>query len=226
MAPATALSSGPADLIAYQNELVRTQQAIPLGRMQKIAVGPSANWQGSDDPWVRKFGRLIELRDRVLPIAQTTDRAMVLIMAPLRDRDEKGAPRLPDLPDPNWTPGAPTREEIEGTLVPDGHGGQKRVLIDNPAKVTAPMVPQRLTDRCEMMDGRPAVLTGTHFLIFQPVLRVSFQPEIQNRLVGTAWTLEFQPDESGRHCCLLIDHLTGESHFLYGKYDIASAGGE
>ena len=215
-----ALTMTPADEIAYQNELVRTGNTLPLGRMQKIAIGPSANWQIPDDPYIRQYGRLIELRDRMLPIAQSPDKRAVLINAPLGGPN--GIPRLPDLPDPSWASGAPSQEEIEGKLVSDGHGGEKRVLVElDPARITPRMIEQRLTDRCEMYEGRPAVLAGTDFLIFQPVLKVAFQPEIENRLVGTAWTLDFEPVE-GKHCTLLIDHKTGECHFLYGRYDIST----
>jgi hypothetical protein len=230
IATATPALNSIADILQYQAECVRTGNFHPIGRMQKIAIGPSANWQGSSDPHISRFGRMIDLRDRMLPIAQAPIDKMILVCAPLRDADEKGQPRLPDLPDPAWTPPVLSREEIEGRdeqVIVDGKSVTKRVLVEpDLAKVRAPMMPQRLTDRCEIYDGRPAELTGTNFLIFQPVLRVTFQPELENRLVGTAWTLEFTPDRAGQSCAFLVDHKTGECRFLYGAYDILTPAGE
>lgn len=223
MAPTLTIT--PAGLIEYQRELVRTGKTIPLGRMQKIAIGPSRDYTPPpDDPYIQRYGRMIELRDRFLPIAQSPDRSLVLVTAPLLDR--QGQVRLPDLPDPDWKPPAPTLEEIEGREERDPKTGKMRRVLVERAAAAQPMLAQRLTDRCEIAGGQPAVLEGTNFLVFQPVLRVAFQPEIENRLLGTAWTMEFFPDAEGKHCAFLVDAKNGECHFLFGRYDIFTPAGE
>lgn len=250
----TQLSMTPADILKYQNDLVRTGKCLPLGRMQKIAIGPTAGYVPPPaDPYIRKFGRLIDLRDRFLPIAQSLDRMMVLVTAPLVDRNNRV--QLPDVPDPDWTPAGYTREELEnraqgqeitlaqaereisaaeqaGDLraaarwraaaetVREGHA--VRMPVERPIeKDTARMIPQRLEDRTNEL------LEGTQFLVFSPVISVAFQPEIENRLVGTAWTIQFGFNPADRtHPSLLVDRATGETHFFGGLYDIAGPSGE
>jgi hypothetical protein len=76
-----------------------------------------------------------------------------------------------------------------------------------------------------MVDGQPALLEGTNFFIFQPVLTVAFQPELNKNLTPDIWTLQFRP-RGGRHCAFLVDHKTGECHFFGGAFEIRSATGE
>jgi len=218
-----------ADLIAYQRELVRTGNYFPIGRAQKISIGPSADWQApASDPVIARFGRLIDFRDKFLPIAQSKDKTLLLATSPLPAQPE-GRIGLPDLPDPTWSAPTLTREEIEGvekTRVVDGRREVYRELPPfDAARRLAPFVPQRLTDRCEMVGGQPAVMQGTDFLIFQPVIRIAFQPELENRVIGSAWVIEFSP-VGDRHCAFLVDHKTGESFFFGGRYDIFTAVGE
>jgi hypothetical protein len=206
MASRAAVVTGTdSDLIAYQRGLVRTQQCIPLGRALQIAVAPSDNWRPpAKDDYVEKFGRLIVLRENPLPIAQSGNQ--LLIMAPMVMPD--GRVGLPDVPRPNWQVEDWTPEEVTGKVKRD------------PSKNRAPMIPQRLTDRCEMVDGKPAALAGTDFLIFQPVVNVVLQPELDKQLVGELWMINFRADSQGRHCALLVDHKTGESFFYGGTFDI------
>jgi hypothetical protein len=83
------------------------------------------------------------------------------------------------------------------------------------------MIPQRLEDRCEMPNGRIGVVEGTNFLIFQPVLRIAFQPELDRQLVAAVWTIECVYDPATQtSMCLLVDRQTGEAHFFGGRYDI------
>ena len=248
------LTMTPADILKYQNDLVRTGKCIPIGRMQKIAIGPTAGYHAPPaDPYIRKFGRLIDLRDRFLPIAQSPDKSMILVTAPLRDRENRV--QLPDVPDPDWTPIGYSREEladiregIEVTIpmaeneiaraeqakdlraaakwraalenVRQGH--QVRMPMERAIeKDTARMIPQRLEDRTN------EILEGTQFLVFSPVINVAFQPELEKRLVGTAWTLQFGYNPADNtHPSLLVDRVTGETHFFGGLYDIAGPAGE
>jgi hypothetical protein len=231
MTTATAIQT-IADLVRYHRELVRTQKNFALGRMKTIAIGPSRDWRPpAGDPYIAKYGRLIELRDRMLPIAQSGDSSDSQILVTNALRDERGQVKLPDLPDPDWQRPALLREEIEGgkaveTIV-EGRKVTHYVPIErDPARDRPPMIPQRLTDRCEQAGGEPAVIEGTNFLLFQPVLRIVYQPEIANRLIGSAWNLDFTPDLEGKSATLLVDYKTGEMFFLYGRHDIFSAMGE
>ena len=246
----TQLSMTPADILKYQSDLVRTGKCLPLGRMVKIAIGPAAGYVPPQaDPFIRKFGRLIDLRDRFLPIAQSLEKTMILVTAPLRDRNNRV--QLPDVPDPDWTPAPSTKEEFEGQEITLTHaqrelaaaetagdlraaarwraaeqnvraGHPVRMPVERPIeKDTARMIPQRLEDRTNVM------LEGTQFYVFEPVLTVAFQPELENRLISTAWTIQFGFNPADRtHASLLVDRHTGETHFFGGLYDIAGPSGE
>lgn len=198
-----------ADLLKYQRDLVRTQNFIPLGRAKQIAIGPSDFWRPTQvDDYLAKFGRFMELRNSPLPLGQQS--GLLLVTAPMVQMD--GRVGLPDVPNPSWKPPAYTEEEVTGKVQRD------------PAKDKPPMIQQRLTDRCEMVDGQPAVLEGTDFLIFQPVVSVVFQPELDKKMVAELWTIEFRP-LNGRHCALLVDHKTGETHFFGGAFEIRREAG-
>jgi hypothetical protein len=218
------LTGTPADLITYQNELIRTKNYSPLGRMNKIAIGPSSRWKPVlTDPFIAKFGRLIDLRNRWLPIAASPDRSMLLVTAPLMARSihtDELIVGLPDVPDPTGKPMPWTSDEVQGIVPRDS------------AKDVPAMLPQRLEDRCELADnGTPGALEGTNFLIFQPVLVIAYQPEIiqdgRSQLQAAMWTIrciddngELLLDANGQHATLLIDPRTGKTHFFGGQYNI------
>ena len=244
------LSMTPADILKYQSDLVRTGKYISLGRMQKIAIGPTAGYiPPPADPYIRKFGRLIDLRDQFLPIAQSPDRMMLVVPAPLVNR-ASGRVQLPDVPDPGWTPAAITKQEQEGQEITESvaearlkecedkgdlrtaamwrsaldsvkAGRQVRMPYDRPIeKDLARMIPQRLEDRTNEL------LEGTNFLVFSPVLSVTFQPEIDKRLVADAWIITFGHNPTDRtDASLLVDRHTGETHFFGGLYDISGPSG-
>lgn len=251
MGSRTQLTMTPADILKYQNDLVRTGKYISLGRMQKIAIGPTAGYvPPATDPYIRKFGRLIDLRDQFLPIAQSPDRGMLLVPAPLVNRFTNRV-QLPDVPDPDWTPAPIAREEFEGqeitlTFAEDRlreceqkgdlraaaqwraardnikAGHPVRMPYDRPVEKDRPhMIPQRLEDRTNEL------LAGTNFLVFSPVLSVTFQPELEKRLVADAWIITFGHNPSDRtDASLLIDRQTGETHFFGGLYDISGPRGD
>lgn len=243
------MTGTPADLIAYQNELVRTKNYTSLGRMNKIAIGPSADWNPptvGQDPFIDRFGRLIDLRSRFLPIAMSPDKSILLITAPLLAKTKDAGELvvgLPDVPDPSWKPGAWTPEEsgyrADGTPLNPKYPGQPagwtppkvgevrpRIEVNrDPAKDIAPMLAQRLEDRAERPQGRLGVLEGTNFLVFQPVLRIAYQPEVivdgKPQLQAAMWTIECGFDRAtNTGACLLVDPRTGEAHFFGGTYDI------
>jgi hypothetical protein len=237
------LTGTPADQISYQNELIRTKNYTALGRANKIAIGPSGDWappQFGVDPFIDRFGRLIDLRSRFLPIAMSPDRTILLITAPLLHRD--GTVGLPDVPDPTWKPGVWTPEETgydkdgrplnarypgqPAGWTPPAPGEIRRTEIHRDlAKDTPRMLPQRLEDRCEKPGGRIGVVEGTNFLVFQPVEKIAYQPEIiqdgRPQLQAAMWLIECSFDQSTQtHACLLVDAKTGEAHFFGGRYDI------
>jgi hypothetical protein len=252
--PRTQLSMTPADILKYQNDLVRTGQYERLGRLVKISIAPGDGWNPPpNDPFIKKYGRLIDLRDRFLPIAQSLDRSMLLATAPLVDRNNRV--QLPDVPDPDWTPAGYSTEELAnqaqgqeitvaiaeremaaaekaGDLRAVARwraaaenaraGHQVRMPIERPIeKDLARMIPQRLEDRTVKK------LEGTNFMVFQPLINVAFQPEINNRLEGTAWTIKFGFNPADQtHPALLVDQRTGETHFFGGLYDIFGPSGE
>jgi len=194
------------DLLQYQNDLVRTQKYIPRGRIQKIAIGPSSNWRPRTEcPFIKKFGRLIDFRGPFLPIGEAPD-GSALITAPLW-KHEWGV-GLPEVPDPSWAPGAYTPEEVTFKVARD------------PAKDRVRTVKQLLEDRCEQDDsGHPVLLEKTDFLVFQPVLTISYQPEFEGRVLPTVWRVACLPDRSGTWPALLVDYKTGEAHLYAGRYE-------
>jgi hypothetical protein len=221
MAPS--LTGTPADLIAYQRELVRTHKYLPLGRMNKIAIAPSRDWtppQG--DPYIARYGRLFELRDQWLPLAQSEDMTQLLVPAPMRNRS--GRVGLPDLPDPSWRAEPWTSEELgydlDGKMLTDAAGKQRSV--ERPIEKDTPrMISQRLEDRAERPGGRLGKLEGTNFLVFQPVITIAFQPERDRQLQAQMWLIQAAYDNAtGTNVSLLVDPATGETLFFGGRYDI------
>jgi len=214
------LTSTPADELKYQNELVRTGNYLPLGRMRMISIEPNANCPplSTWDPVMKKWGRLIQFRDQVLPIAQSRDRSMILITAPLLNA--QGRVALPDVPVPDWTAPPPTKEEIEGREVKDPSTGKIHREPVQRKNVDAPMIPQSLRDRA---DG---FVEGTYIYHFSPVTRIMFQPEFDNQMLGTFWKIICTPRFDGTQVTFLVDKKTGEAHFFGGCYEIVRAAGE
>lgn len=205
------LTGTPADLIDYQRELIRTKNFFPLGRMKKIVFGLSTNWSPPEgDPFIRKFERVIDLRERWLPLSQSPERTQLLVPAAMVDR--AGVVGLPDVPDPNWRPDPWSEEETTG------------IVSRNPDKDTPRMLPQLLEDRCERPGGRLGKLEGTNFLVFQPVVGIVFQPELSGQLQAQWWTIEAKHDPATlTDMSLLVDPVTGETLFFGGRYDIVTS---
>jgi hypothetical protein len=210
------IDTTPAGILAFQSECIRTGNLESLGRMQKIAIGPNASYVAppNPDPVLAKFGRFIELRDKPLPLAQTRDRSMLLVPGVLLD--STGRVSLPDLPDPNWIAPPPTQEEIEGVQVFDQTLQRMVTKFPTDSPRSHPrMIPQSLLDRAESR------LQGTNYLVFSPVIGITFQPEINKRMVGDAWLIDCRFNHADRtSMALLIDEKTGEIHFFGGCYEI------
>lgn len=221
--PETQMSSTPADLLKYQSELVRTGNYFSLGRMKMISIAPNAGCPPRPewDPIMQKWGRLIQFRDQMLPIAQSPDRSMILVCAPLIDLN--GYVKLPDLPDPTWSPAPYTEEEIHGKKLIDKVSNKPYyVPVERPREKDTPrMIPQDLRARAE------GFLDGTNFYVFSPVLSIAFQPEENQKMLGTFWAINCKHNPADRtDPSLLIDAKTGATHFFGGLYEIVRAAGE
>lgn len=240
MTTATEQMTGtPADLLKYQSNLVRTGRFEPLGRIMKLSIGDSKDYTAPvNDNFLQRFGRFMDFRRCMLPIALSLDNSQLLVTAPLlRAQCPKcntqfpsggaGAhicPQclqsfaavpvadLPDVPDPLWSPAPPSEDEVTG-----------RVPM-NPARIHPPLIAQRLLDRCERKDGGPALLEGTNFLVFQPVVRVAYQAENKGSLVAAAGLITCMAGAGGMQTAFLVDRTTGEAHFFGGKFLIAQRG--
>lgn len=240
---APSITMGPADLIQYQKDLVRTQKVLPLGRMRTIAIGPCDSFKPpANDPIISGWGpqpqrnargRMIDLSGQWMPIAQDPKTGMILCTAPLRRAD--GYVGLPDLVDPTWRAPDFTQEEIEN---PDCDANCRKqfdiVGVRGKAKKVPHkhihlrgdkdkprMIPQRLEDRTN------DVLKGTRFMVFQPVLDITYQPEdaTKKNFSPSEWRISFRKDGNGDHCAFLVDYNyrtgegTGECYFLFGVPD-------
>ena len=233
------MTGTPADLLKYQANLVRTGRFEPLGRMMKLSIGDSADYRPPQgDNFLQRFGRFMDFRRCMLPIALSLDNSQLLVTASLlRAQCPKcqtqfpsggaGAhvcPQclqsfatspvadLPDVPDPLWTPADWTPEEVQGIVKPDA------------AKIHPPLIAQRLTDRCEQKNGGPALLEGTNFLVFQPVVRIAYQAETKGTLVAAAGLIACTAGAGGMQTAFLVDRATGEAHFFGGKFVISQRG--
>lgn len=213
----------PVDVLKYQNDLVKTGKVFPLGMVKMISIGPNdqcpplPTW----DEVMKKYGRLMQLRDLKMPIAHSPDRSMILATAPLVDR--QGRVRLPDLPDPTWKPANFTEEEIIGREAIDPATGKKtRVQVQRRPETDTPrMLEQSLAARSE------GFWETSDFYVFSPVLSISFQPEKDGQMLGTFWAVECNFNSADNtHPTLMVEARTGETHFYGGTYKIVRATGE
>jgi hypothetical protein len=240
------LMQTPADILNYQLELVRTGKYEMIGRIMKLSIGDSARFKKPvDDKQFEQFGRFIDFRHCMLPIGLSFDSSQLLVLAPLLRVScpkcaERGqttqflsagastvicpqcmtsfsqAPevKLPDVPDPFWQPEKFTQDEIEGRAPRD------------PKKIFPRMLPQYLANRCEKQGTQPALLEGTDYMMFQPVVRMAFQATVRDPKTGSplaiaaAGLINCLPNEEGKESCFLVNYRTGECHFFGGKYVI------
>lgn len=231
------LTMTPADVFKTQNDLVRTGKILPLGRMRTIAVGPCDTYNPPvNDPIISGYGaqpqlnargRMLDFSGQWLPISRASKILRgsegILVTAPMIRKD--GYVGLPDLVDPLWRAADYTEEEaanpdcdadcrkqwdiVKGEKVPHVH------IRLRAGKDTPRMIPQRLEDRTNDR------LQGTNFLVFQPVLRITYQPEElkageQHGFKPAEWKIEFRPDVGGVHAAFLVDPTNGECHFFGG----------
>lgn len=234
MSATQTLTMTPADIFKYQNDLARTGKVLPGGRIRTIAVGPCDTYTPPpNDPIISGYGpqpqrnargRMLDFSGQWLPFGIAEDKAMLVVTATMIRKD--GFVGLPDLVDPLWRAADYTPEEsanpdcdtdcrkqwditLKGEKVAHVHI-QLRAGKDTPR-----LLPQRLEDRTNDR------LQGSNFLVFQPVLRVTYQPEElktgdQHGFKPAEWKIEFRPDIGGVHAAFLVDPTNGECHFFGG----------
>jgi hypothetical protein len=228
------LTMTPADLFKYQNDLARTGKVLPGGRMRTIAIGPCDSYKPpANDPIISGYGaqpqrnargRMLDFSGQWLPFGIAEDKMMLIVTAPLIRKD--GYVGLPDLVDPLWRAADFTEEEAANPdcdvdcrkqvdIKPNGEKVLHEHIRLRADKDTPRMIPQRLEDRTNDR------LQGTNFLVFQPVLRVTYQPEDlktdgQHGFKPAEWKIEFRPDMGGVHAAFLVDPTNGECHFFGG----------
>lgn len=250
---AKALTQTPADILTYQSELVRTKQVEGLGKIMHMSIGSSARFKPPvKDALFDLHGRFIDFRRCQLPLGLSLDGSQLLVLAPLlrvtcpkckergqctqflsggastvvcpicsRPFSQEPEVKLPDLPDPFWVPEPFTKEEIEGV---DAAG---KPVERDPAKIFPRMLPQYLANRCEKDGAQPALLEGSDYMMFQPVVRMAFQATVRDPKTGSpvaiaaAGLIDCLPDDSGKESCFLVNYRTGECHFFGGRYLIA-----
>jgi hypothetical protein len=231
-----------ADLFDRQTALVRTGKFVPQGRIRTISIGPCASYTPPPDdliingwgaqPQRNARGRMLDLSDQWLPFADAgadsiSGAGRLLVTSPMIRKD--GYVGLPDLVDPLWRAPDFSAEEAANPdcdancrklwdIVPDGKGKTKRVQhvhVNLRGDKDKPrMIPQRLEDRTNDR------LQGTNFLVFQPLLNITYQPESltgdKHDLKPAEWRIEFLPDTGGIHSSFLVDPTNGECHFFGG----------
>lgn len=192
MRTAKSLTMTAADELAYQNTLVRTGQSEYIGSIVSIAIGDDADYK-------RPMGDpLIDRWGRLMQFGNLSLPLAqsldhsTLLVPGHLHRPGDGAVDLPDWPDPNWKP----------VKFPD----------------QAPHIRQSLEDRVSGL-----LESNTNFLVFQPVLYVIVRPELDGHILSTFWKIICGPRGSdGRNTTLLIDRVTGETHFFGGRYEIVA----
>lgn len=242
--PQPPIGAALADILAYQDELVRVGQYEMLGKMKRVVLEAEADARTQAPHVTGRMGHILEWYDQphprggtirqYTPIAQSLDRRMILALEPLLRRDLMGRLTervgLPPMPDPKWKPADWTAEEIRGCRLDeagnpiengkDASGRPKYIPVErDPAKDTPAWIEQdlnQLTDK---------IVQGTELLVFQPVVQVLFQPELGGTLQATYWTLLCSFDPATRtHPALLVDRKTGTAHFYGGRYEVVPVG--
>lgn len=218
--PRPAAGSGVEEFLKYGRELVQTGQYEYLGRCKRIVLEAEAGARTQAPGVTAKIGHVLEWYDTAhpkggtirnyMPIGQSPDRRMLLCLEPLLKRGLDGRlipgdVGLPDMPNPAWKPRNWTEQEVlDGTAA----NGQ------NPD-----MVPQNLNQLTDKM------IRGSEILVFQPVVQVLFQPEINQQLQATYWTLRLDYEQAtNTFPAFLVDRKTGFAAFYGGKHQIVPVG--
>lgn len=209
------------DMLEYQRTLAQTRNYEYLGLMKRVVLEAEKDARTQAPGVTSKLGHCLEWYDQrhpkggtirqYMPIAQSIGGAMILCLEPLLRRDLlgrliPGQVGLPDMPDPSWKPRQARKDEIES--------GRFDADATDPS-----MIAQNLG---ELTDH---IVDGTEIYVFQPVVQVLFQPEINKQLQPTYWTLLFDFDPAtNTHPAFLVDRKSGECAFYGGKHHLVPVG--
>jgi hypothetical protein len=221
------------DVLAYQDHLIAAQQYEYLGRMKMVVLEAS---KGANVPGIAETS-IVGVRldwcnepnpngkgylDNFIPIAQSLDHSMLLILGAVRRRD--GRVGLPDIPDPAWKSKAPAPEEIDPIIGKDEKG--RPIYGPSWTPTDPPRIAQPLEQRARGKIG------GTEILVLGPVHQIMFQPDIgEQGLQPTYWSIAGRAADgstwdpgTNSHLELLIDRVTGAAHFFGGQWQIIPVG--
>jgi hypothetical protein len=194
-----ATQSNPADILALQNQLIRTGQNQFIGSIWKIVFEASRDSAVPNKSVTDNMGVVFDFYGKASQPKLAQAGGMLLVMSAIKRHD--GYVGLPDIPDPAYVPQVPTEKEMaEATWRPEGPR----------------MVKQKFSERCA---GK---LRGTNYLIFETVAQILVLPEG----LAEGWIIECGGNPAdGTHMCLLVDEKTGEAHFYGGHWHITRPGG-
>lgn len=212
------LSAPLEDILKYQRQVVDSGEYEFLGRMKRIVLEAERDARTQSPGVTEKLGHVLEWYNQrrpnggqilnYLPIGQTRDRKMILALEPVVKRDAIGRLTaevgLPDLPDPQWKPRQVLNTEQAEKWAASGD------LAADPSMISQDL--NQLTN---------TIVTGSEYLVFQPIVQVLFQMSIGDVLQAEYATLLFSYDKAtDTHPAFIVDRKTGEAHFYGGKYEI------
>lgn len=189
----------PADILAFQNQLIKTGQNQFIGAIWKIVFEASRDSAVPDRSITDNMGVVFDFYEKKSRPQIAQGGGMLLCTTPIKRSD--GYVGLPDIPDPSYVPRVPTEKEmLSGTWRPEGPR----------------MVKQKFSER------NSGKLRGTNFWIFEVVSQILVLPEG----LAEGWLIECAANPAdGTTMCLLVHEKTGEAHFYGGLWHIARPGG-
>jgi hypothetical protein len=194
----TATAMSPADILRYQDDIVRTGQYVFLGRLKCIVLEAAKDANVPPEDITRLMGVRLDFYDEGAGIGLSHDRTQLVFLSPVMRRDGKVG--LPDIPDPTWKPSSNPHFDGDG-----------KVVFQKP-----PMIPQPLSERASCRIKR------TNFLVFEPVAQILFHPDG----IAEYWLANCHADpRTGTHLALIVDEKTGKAHFYGGIFEITTPRG-
>lgn len=199
ISPAKSLS--PADVLQWQDEILRLRQTEFIGRIMKIQFEAAKDAPVPENSVTSKMGVCLDWYGVTGPsLAQSLDHSALILLSPILRSD--GTVGVPDMPDPLWIPPIPKREEIEN--LPAGK-------YYEPPKPR--MIAQKLEDRARGM--------WKDYYLCGPVSQILVRPEG----LAEGWIiLAHAEPRNGTQMELLIHRNTGRSYLYGGRFEISRIG--
>ena len=186
------------DLLNWQAKQIQTGQYEFLGKVNKIVLDPGA--QGSGRPIAvvgGKLGLSLEFYAGGPAVGVTKDGGSLLLLSPITLDGKPGPGRLPDMPDPGWSPPAPSNADLTG-----------------PTPYIAPRPPMLKQPLDERARGK---LAGTQYLVFGPISQILiYPPHLDVTLLAFC-----RADLRGMQMELLVHGGTGEAFLIGGKFELS-----